>query len=216
MSPKAALWRAELVRLIQAALDCLPGHYGDVLEWKYVDGLSVKEIAERLAIGPKAAESYLTRARGAFREAIAAISGRRSARSRGRGLDMTTGRDVLGELVRAAGRRTAPGARTTSTSSEPRWQHGGGNFARGVAALGTRWPRHWWRRHRRRNLPSLAAGTPTYRDRGVVDGMRRTARRGEHVASAATRAEVQPAHGLRTGAITGLALVLEGGAPSSR
>jgi RNA polymerase sigma-70 factor (ECF subfamily) len=73
--PDSRLWRMELVHLIQAALDCLPGHYGDVLEWKYVDGLSVKEIGDRLAIGPKAAESYLTRARGAFREAVAAISG---------------------------------------------------------------------------------------------------------------------------------------------
>jgi RNA polymerase sigma-70 factor, ECF subfamily len=73
--PECRVWRSELVRLIQAALDCLPGHYGDVLEWKYVDDLSVKEIAERLAIGPKAAESYLTRARGAFRQAITAIGG---------------------------------------------------------------------------------------------------------------------------------------------
>jgi RNA polymerase sigma-70 factor (ECF subfamily) len=73
--PECRVWRSELIRLIQAALDCLPGHYGDVLEWKYVDELSVKEIAERLAIGPKAAESYLTRARGAFREAITEISG---------------------------------------------------------------------------------------------------------------------------------------------
>ena len=73
--PESRLWRAQLMRLIQAALDCLPGHYGDVLEWKYVDGLTVKEIAERLAIGPKAAESCLTRARGAFREALIAIGG---------------------------------------------------------------------------------------------------------------------------------------------
>jgi RNA polymerase sigma-70 factor (ECF subfamily) len=73
--PECRLWRAELIRLIQAALDCLPGHYGDVLEWKYVEGLTVQEIAVRLEIGPKAAESYLTRARGAFREAIAAIGG---------------------------------------------------------------------------------------------------------------------------------------------
>ena len=73
--PECRLWRSELIRIIQAALDCLPGHYGDVLEWKYVDGLSVKEIAERLAVGPKAAESYLTRARDSFRDAIIAISG---------------------------------------------------------------------------------------------------------------------------------------------
>ena len=73
--PESRAWRAELVRLIQAALDCLPGHYGDVLEWKYVDGMSVQEIAARLGIGTKAAESSLTRARDAFREAFAAIAG---------------------------------------------------------------------------------------------------------------------------------------------
>jgi RNA polymerase sigma-70 factor (ECF subfamily) len=71
--PECRLWREELVRLIQSALDCLPGRYGEVLEWKYVDGLSVHEIAQRLAVGPKAAESHLTRARDAFREAIAAL-----------------------------------------------------------------------------------------------------------------------------------------------
>ncbi len=73
--PENQAWRMDVMRLIQATMDCLPGHYGDVLEWKYVDGLSVKEIAERLAVGPKAAESLLTRARGAFREAMQAITG---------------------------------------------------------------------------------------------------------------------------------------------
>lgn len=75
VEPESLAWRRDLMRLIQATLDCLPGHYGDVLEWKYVDGLSVKEIAERLAVGPKAAESLLTRARNAFREAMEAIGG---------------------------------------------------------------------------------------------------------------------------------------------
>jgi len=69
--PDQQLARGDLVRLIQATLDQLPARYGDVLEWKYVDGLSVKEIAMRLTIAPKAAESLLTRARHAFREAIA-------------------------------------------------------------------------------------------------------------------------------------------------
>jgi RNA polymerase sigma-70 factor (ECF subfamily) len=73
--PEAQVRRMDLTRLIQATLDCLPGHYGDVLEWKYVDGLSVDEIAARLAVGPKAAESALTRARNAFREAMQAIGG---------------------------------------------------------------------------------------------------------------------------------------------
>jgi len=35
-------------------LDALPGSYGDALEWKYVQGLSVKEIAARLNLGAKA------------------------------------------------------------------------------------------------------------------------------------------------------------------
>jgi RNA polymerase sigma-70 factor (ECF subfamily) len=63
----------DLRRLIQATLDALPGHYGDVLEWKYVDGLSVEAIASRLVVGPKAAESLLTRARVAFRETMTSI-----------------------------------------------------------------------------------------------------------------------------------------------
>ena len=73
--PEAQASRGDFSRLIQATLDCLPGHYGDVLEWKYVDGLSVKEIADRLTVGPKAAESLLTRARIAFREAVTTING---------------------------------------------------------------------------------------------------------------------------------------------
>lgn len=73
--PEQRLWQSQLIEFIQAALDCLPDHYGDVLEWKYVDGLSVKEIATRLAVGPKAAESHLTRARNAFREAMQTLEG---------------------------------------------------------------------------------------------------------------------------------------------
>ena len=68
--PEQKLWQSQLIDFIQAALDCLPDHYGDVLEWKYVDGLSVNEIAAKLAVGPKAAESQLSRARQAFRDAV--------------------------------------------------------------------------------------------------------------------------------------------------
>jgi DNA-directed RNA polymerase specialized sigma24 family protein len=56
-------------------LDALPGSYGDALEWKYVQGFSVMEIAARLNLGAKAAESLLTRARQAFREGYAALTG---------------------------------------------------------------------------------------------------------------------------------------------
>jgi len=68
--PDVAAWQADVHRLIQATLDALPQRYGDVLEWKYVDGLPVAEIARRLQLGPKAAESLLTRARVAFRGAM--------------------------------------------------------------------------------------------------------------------------------------------------
>jgi DNA-directed RNA polymerase specialized sigma24 family protein len=60
--------------LVRLTLDQLPARYGDALEWKYVEGLSVKEIAVRLGVGPKAAESLLTRARQAFRDAFATLS----------------------------------------------------------------------------------------------------------------------------------------------
>ena len=66
--PESQLHRRELSRLVQAVLDHLPGRYGDALEWKYIEGLPVQEIAERLGLGYKAAESLLTRARQAFRE----------------------------------------------------------------------------------------------------------------------------------------------------
>jgi RNA polymerase sigma-70 factor (ECF subfamily) len=75
--PEAALRRNETNRRVQIVLDRLPGHYGDALEWKYIDGLSVAEIAERLGVGVKAAESMLTRARVAFRDAFTAAHGGR-------------------------------------------------------------------------------------------------------------------------------------------
>jgi RNA polymerase sigma-70 factor (ECF subfamily) len=65
--PEAAALRSETNRLVHVALDELPPHYGQVLEWKYLENLPVKEIASRLDVGSKAAESLLTRAREAFR-----------------------------------------------------------------------------------------------------------------------------------------------------
>ena len=67
--------KADHVISIPRTLDALTGHYGDVLEWKYVDGLSVEAIAARLVVGPKAAESLLTRARAATGWAHAQLRG---------------------------------------------------------------------------------------------------------------------------------------------
>jgi RNA polymerase sigma-70 factor (ECF subfamily) len=71
--PETGAVRAQVHRIVAATLDALPGHYGEALEWKYIDGLSVREIAERLSVGEKAAESLLTRARESFRDAIAGM-----------------------------------------------------------------------------------------------------------------------------------------------
>jgi RNA polymerase sigma-70 factor, ECF subfamily len=73
--PEAALGRQELGRLVQVTLDHLPRRYAAALEWKYIHELPVGEIAERLGLGYKAAESLLTRAREAFRDGFAATSG---------------------------------------------------------------------------------------------------------------------------------------------
>lgn len=67
--------RRELARLVWVALDHLPLRYGNVLQWKYLEDLSVRDIAERLGISPKAAESTLTRARQAFRDSFTELSG---------------------------------------------------------------------------------------------------------------------------------------------
>lgn len=69
--------RKEIARLVQTILDRLPPRWGEALEWKYLDGLSVSEIASRLGVGPKAAESTLTRARQGFRDAFVAAYGDR-------------------------------------------------------------------------------------------------------------------------------------------
>ena len=72
--PELAAWRQDIRRLVQATVDSLPDHYSAVLEWKYIDGRSVADIARQLNVGVKAAESLLTRARHAFREAIMALA----------------------------------------------------------------------------------------------------------------------------------------------
>lgn len=72
--PERQLQRRELSDLVQLTLDYLPDRYGDVLEWKYLEGCAVSEIAARLNATPKAVESMLTRAREAFREGFIELS----------------------------------------------------------------------------------------------------------------------------------------------
>ena len=78
-SPERHYQRVEALRLIQVALDRLPPKYGDVLEWKYVEGHSVKEISARLDIGTEATQSLLARAKRAFADVYGTLNSALSA-----------------------------------------------------------------------------------------------------------------------------------------
>jgi RNA polymerase sigma-70 factor (ECF subfamily) len=71
--PEAMQRREEVAGFVRATLEYLPARYATALEMKYIDGNSVAEIAEKLGIGEKAAESVLSRARVAFREGFKAL-----------------------------------------------------------------------------------------------------------------------------------------------
>ncbi len=73
LQPEAQTEQRELRLLIQTVLDHLPPNYGNILEWKYVDGLDAASIGERLQVSATAAHSLLARARSAFRSEFDAI-----------------------------------------------------------------------------------------------------------------------------------------------
>jgi RNA polymerase sigma-70 factor (ECF subfamily) len=70
--PESQRLRSEIARIIHVALDHLPQHYADALELKYIDGLSVQEVAEHLAQTVTATQSVLARARSALRDMLEA------------------------------------------------------------------------------------------------------------------------------------------------
>ena len=73
-TPEAQVQRDQAARLIQVALDQLPQKYGNALEWMYIEGYSVAEIATRLGVGREAAQSVLARAKRAFAEVYSALN----------------------------------------------------------------------------------------------------------------------------------------------
>jgi RNA polymerase sigma-70 factor (ECF subfamily) len=74
-NPETGLLARENEQMVHLSLDAMPPRYARILEWKYVDGLSVREIAQRLDVSEKATESLLTRARTAFRATFEEIRG---------------------------------------------------------------------------------------------------------------------------------------------
>ena len=73
-NPEANFQRLERLRLIQVAMDKLPAKYGDVLEWKYVEGHSIREISARLNIGQEATQSLIARAKRAFADVYTTLT----------------------------------------------------------------------------------------------------------------------------------------------
>jgi RNA polymerase sigma-70 factor (ECF subfamily) len=62
----------QVAQLLREVLDGLPGRYGEVLEWKYLDDMSVDQIATRLRTSFESAQSTLQRARVSLRGALQA------------------------------------------------------------------------------------------------------------------------------------------------
>lgn len=72
--PGGQYQKYEVLRLIHVALDQLPPHYGNALEWKYIEGHSVREISRRLGTSFEAAQSLLARARRSFEEIYSTLA----------------------------------------------------------------------------------------------------------------------------------------------
>jgi len=65
--PPAAAEAAETSASVRSVMAAMDDQERLALEWKYIDGLSVREMADRLGRTEKAVESVLYRARAAFR-----------------------------------------------------------------------------------------------------------------------------------------------------
>lgn len=68
LGPEEEMIEAELKARVKRVFGRLTEGYRVVLRLKYIEGLSVSEIADRLGLSYKATESRLTRARFCFRE----------------------------------------------------------------------------------------------------------------------------------------------------
>jgi RNA polymerase sigma factor (sigma-70 family) len=68
--PRTALEAAEVRQCVGGIMDAMGDEERTVLEWKYLDDLSVREIARRLGRTEKAVEAALYRARQTFRAAF--------------------------------------------------------------------------------------------------------------------------------------------------
>jgi len=68
--PEQVTMNTQLKQLLEEILDHLPNDYGNVLAWKYIDQLSVNEIASQMNTTQIAVQSVLARARKSFQHVI--------------------------------------------------------------------------------------------------------------------------------------------------
>lgn len=68
--PEQVTMNTQLKQLLEEVLDHLPNDYGNVLAWKYIDQLSVNEIASQMNTTQIAVQSVLARARKSFQHVI--------------------------------------------------------------------------------------------------------------------------------------------------
>lgn len=73
-APGAVAEAGEIGRIVHGLLDALPANYSEALELKYVQGLTVEEIAGQMGTSTTAVQSVLARARSAFRKSVSALS----------------------------------------------------------------------------------------------------------------------------------------------
>ncbi len=74
-NPELEYLAREDVEQVHLTLDAMPPRHARVLEWKYIDCLSVREIAERMDLSERAVASLLTRARAGFRTVFEGLRG---------------------------------------------------------------------------------------------------------------------------------------------
>ncbi|MEQ9409197.1 MAG: sigma-70 family RNA polymerase sigma factor [Fuerstiella sp.] len=105
---------------IRAVMELLPEQHRMALEWKYLDRLSVREMAERMDTTEKAVESILFRARREFRERMIKVSDDESVLQNRTGrCRQTLTRSTESQTEPDAEQKTESGAKSGDSETEP-------------------------------------------------------------------------------------------------
>ena len=100
LTPIETAVRAETRQIVAQVMDRLNDDQRLVLEWKYIERLSVRDVARRLDRTEKAIEALLYRARAAFREIYADLDDSAVRERQGRGEGKVKGEQPNNRQVR--------------------------------------------------------------------------------------------------------------------